>query len=468
VERVDVEKVHGRGRAWETIKRTDGGAGRDAAGLNFTLYFTFGEGSSEAGLLAEEPSGVTIGVRRDFFRRPGRHHEAAAPPALRPEVEHVVRGLDHVEVVLDQDDRVALIHERVEGGEELADVVEVEAGRGLVEEVERVLRGGTAEVGGELDALRLAAGERVRGLPELEVAEPDVPEHLELARDAPLVGEELGGLVHGHREDVVHVLAVPADLEDVLLEALAAARLALEVEVGEELHLDLHHAVALADLAAAAGDVERERAGPVAAHLRLVRVGEERADAVECFDVGHRVRAGRAPDRALIDQLDAVDQLVAADRVVRADLAVHLEPLEPLEAARERLVDERALARARDARHADDHPEREVHVEPLEVVLARVLDPDHALGIDRAARRRHGDRLLAGEVLAGERALVREDVVVVALEDDLAAVAAGAGADVHDLVGPPHHRLVVLDDEDRVADVAEAFEDRDEALVVAG
>ena len=129
-----------------------------------------------------------------------------------------------------------------------------------------------AEVGGELDALRLAAGERVRRLPEREVAEPHVLQHDQLVRDPLLVSEEVDGLVDGHVESMSSTfLPVPADFEHVLLEALAAARLALEVEVGEELHLDLDHAVALADLAAPAGDVERERAGLVAAHLRLVR-----------------------------------------------------------------------------------------------------------------------------------------------------------------------------------------------------
>ncbi|HTX83460.1 MAG TPA: hypothetical protein VME44_14815, partial [Streptosporangiaceae bacterium] len=42
-----------------------------------------------------------------------------------------------------------------------------------------------------------------------------------------------------------------------------------------------------------------------------------------------------------------------------------------------------------------------------------------------------------------------------ALEDDPAAVVAGAGAEVDDPVGVRHHRLVVLDDDDRLAGVDE-------------
>ena len=52
-------------------------------------------------------------------------------------------------------------------------------------------------------------------------------------------------------------------------------------------------------------------------------------------------------------------------------------------------------------------------------------------------------------------------------DDDLAAVLARAGADVDDVVGDPDGLLVVLDDDHRVAEVAQADQRVDEALVVA-
>ena len=51
--------------------------------------------------------------------------------------------------------------------------------------------------------------------------------------------------------------------------------------------------------------------------------------------------------------------------------------------------------------------------------------------------------------------------------DDLAAVLAGAGAHVDDVVGRAHGLLVVLDDDHRVAQVAQAQQRVDEAPVVA-
>jgi subtilase family serine protease len=61
------------------------------------------------------------------------------PPPEPPFGAHVddpVGGLDDVEIVLDDDQRAAAVDELAEGGEELGDIVEVQAGGGLVEDVE--------------------------------------------------------------------------------------------------------------------------------------------------------------------------------------------------------------------------------------------------------------------------------------------------------------------------------------------
>ena len=54
-----------------------------------------------------------------------------------------------------------------------------------------------------------------------------------------------------------------------------------------------------------------------------------------------------------------------------------------------------------------------------------------------------------------------------ALGHQLAAVLAGAGTEVHQVVGRPHRALVVLDDDHGVAEVAQPLERADQALVVA-
>src|SRR6202043_3006163 len=70
------------------------------------------------------------------------------------------------------------------------------------------------------------------------------------------------------------------------------------------------------------------------------------------------------------------------------------------------------------------------------------------------------------EVLAGEGGAGGDEVGGCALEDDPAAVVAGAGAEVDDPVGVPHAPLVVLDDDPRLAGVEEPVEQAEQLLDV--
>ena len=143
----------------------------------------------------------------------------------------------------------------------------------------------------------------------------------------------------------------------------------------------------------------------------------------------------------------------------------------PIEMPREVLVqdvlDERGLPRPGHAGDGDEEAERDLDVHVAQVVLARVDDADRLLRIGAPPLGGHLDLHLAAEVLAGDRLRVACDLVDRALGDDLAAVLAGAGAHVDDVVGGAHRLLVVLDDDDRVAEVAELLERGEEARVVA-
>ncbi len=80
---------------------------------------------------------------------------------------------------------------------------------------------------------------------------------------------------------------------------------------------------------------------------------------------------------------------------------------------------------------------------------------------------RDRDLAPAGEVVGGERVLRLEHLFERALRDDLAPVDAGAGAKVYHVVGGADRVLVMLDDYDRVAEVAQALERFEQPVVVA-
>src|ERR1700733_9030347 len=107
----------------------------------------------------------------DFLGRALSDDLATAIAALRPEIDQVVGSLDDVEVVLDHDYRVARVCQTAEHAEQPLDVVEVQAGGRLVEDIEGASGRAPREFLGKLDALRLTAGQSRRGLAEVNVIE---------------------------------------------------------------------------------------------------------------------------------------------------------------------------------------------------------------------------------------------------------------------------------------------------------
>ena len=141
-----------------------------------------------------------------------------------------------------------------------------------------------------------------------------------------------------------------------------------------------------------------------------------------------------------------------------------------VELARHRVVErvdqQRRLAAAGDAGDAGEQAERDFGGDVLQVVAARVDDLERAA---RIARRRSG----IGTPSSPERYLpVHERGAAIrsstcAFGDDVAAVDAGAGADVEHVVGGADGVLVVLDHDHGVAEVAQALERFEQARVVA-
>src|SRR5258708_38708285 len=123
--------------------------------------------------LRQEMSCKGFSAARDRFRSPLCDHASSSRAPFGPEIDYVVRRLDDVEVVLDDDDRVALIDEFVQNVQELVRVGEVEAGGGLAEDVQRAPRAAAAQLLRVLPPPRLPRPPRARPLSAPVVAAPD-------------------------------------------------------------------------------------------------------------------------------------------------------------------------------------------------------------------------------------------------------------------------------------------------------
>src|SRR5256885_6334782 len=249
----------------------------------------------------------------------------------------------------------------------------------LVEDVEGLAGGAARQLLRQLDALRLAAAERRRALADLDVAEADLLQHAHLLADGGDRLEQLGRFLDVHVEHVGDRVALELHLQRLAVVAGAVADVAGDVDVGQEVHLDLDEAVALARLATAALDVEGEAAGLVAARLALGQAGEPVADLGEGAGVGRGVAPGRAADRRLVDVDHLFELLEAGDLAARA--AGDARAVERARSAGVERVDGKArLAAAADTGDAGEGAEREGGGDGLEVVGGGAVDGEVLAG----------------------------------------------------------------------------------------
>ena len=110
------------------------------------------------------------------------HDLAAVLARAGAQIHDVVRGAHHVGVVLDHHDRVAEPAQFFEDVDQAAGVAAVESDRRLVEHIAGADQP-RAQRRRELDALRLAAGERGRKAVEREVFESDVVQKFQALAD---------------------------------------------------------------------------------------------------------------------------------------------------------------------------------------------------------------------------------------------------------------------------------------------
>ena len=98
------------------------------------------------------------------------------------------------------------------------------------------------------------------------------------------------------------------DLQRLAIEAGSGTFVAGDVEVGQEAHLDLLHALALARLAASGlALLKLNRPDFETPLLGLAGAGKDLANLVEDAGVGGRIAARRAADGRLVDLNDLVD-----------------------------------------------------------------------------------------------------------------------------------------------------------------
>ena len=75
-----------------------------------------------------------------------RDHATARFATLRSEVDDPIGGVDHIEIMFDDQDASAILDQPLEGIQQFVDVVEMQSGGRLVEDEQRALAGGLRQM----------------------------------------------------------------------------------------------------------------------------------------------------------------------------------------------------------------------------------------------------------------------------------------------------------------------------------
>ena len=210
---------------------------------------------------------------------------------------------------------------------------------------------------------------------------------------------------------------------------------------------------------------EKWAGGDPAATLASEVRGEELADLVVGLDVGDRVRAAGAAERALVDQRHVDQPVEARPGASHSPGSTSTTPARALVGAVEDVLDQRRLARAGDAGDRDQRAEREVDVDVLQVVGAGAAHRD-----PRQRCELLGERLPAllaaepGHVPAGLGRRPLAQIARRSASPRWARISSivpsattwppcspAAGPEVDDVVGAADQRAVVLHHQHRVA-----------------
>ena len=263
--------------------------------------------------------------------------------------------------------------------DQAANIGEVKAGGGFIQQVETFPAAAAGEFPGELDALGFTAGERGGGLAQANIVETHVDERLEGSANRGHVFHEGDRFFYCHLEYIRDAAALVENIQGLAVVASSRADFAGHEEVGKKVHFHAQAAAALASFAAPPFDVEGKASGFVTPRPGFRYLAEELADAAEGARIGGGVRSRRPSDRCLVDIDDLFDQLLTFERI---EVARYVQcAMEPRgQGAVKGIAHESRLARPRDPRHHRQRPQRKRELHCLEVVGAAAPKNDSFAG----------------------------------------------------------------------------------------
>ena len=216
--------------------------------------------------------------------------------------------------------------------------------------------------------------------------------------------------------------------------------------------------------ASAIATVGAELGSGVAALTRQGRIGKNLAHRVPCAHIAGGVGPRGFADWGLVHK-HHFGELLGAQQAIESTGCLGGFAKVAQQGRGQHVLNQSGFARTRYTGHTHESPQRDLYRDILQVVLARALQNQARRVVTHQALEAHA-HLLAPAQVGTRQGVGMSQVIGGAIEHNVPAALARAGAHVDHAVGGKHHGRVMLDNDQRVAGVAQALHRLDDAVHV--
>ena len=242
------------------------------------------------------------------------------------------------------------------------------------------------------------------------------------------------------------------------------AHLAGDIHIRQEMHFDFYKTVAAAGLAPAALYIEAEPSRAVTPHFCVRRGGKQIPDVVKQPRIGCGIRTGCPADGALVNVNHLVQIFQSLHTAAGAGPGTGV--IQPgQQGFVQHLVHQAGFSGAGHAGNAGKGAQRNLHIHIFQIVFTGSPDREE-FAVSGSPGSGDGNLLRPGQILTGNRTRAGNDILQGARGHNLAAVAACAGAHIHQKIGGPHGVLVMLHHDQGVAQVPQMLQGCQQLVVI--
>ena len=212
----------------------------------------------------KELAGIGYLAFTKILRGPFGNQFPAAVTTIGSQIDDPIRYFDDIQVVFDDQHRVASFNQALQHFDEFVHICSVESDRGFIEHIKGSACGTARQFLGEFHPLGFPTGKGGGRLPDADISQPDFLQQAEFVHHGWESFE-----FNSHVEYIGDIVFLEADLQGFAVEALAMADIAWDIDIRQELHFDAQFTLSLAGFTASAVHVEREPAWFVPANFAL-------------------------------------------------------------------------------------------------------------------------------------------------------------------------------------------------------